>query len=125
MTNEQMDHNLEEARVGAFLAPLAKVSAATRSTMDAPAPLRLRRVALAAVALVALGAGVAVAATTTSNEAKQVTVVEPNGEAHQGVLCVVQGDGDILEHRADRIQPGDPCPSGTPSTGRTQRHQSD
>jgi hypothetical protein len=124
MTNEQTDHDHEDARVEAFLAPLAKVSPATRSTRAAPAPPKLRRVALVALGVVALGAGVAMAA-TSANDAKQVEVTELNGETHEGVLCEapVGPNGDTPEHLSTGgapIQPGDPCPTGAPSTSRGQ-----
>jgi hypothetical protein len=81
--NEETGRDQEEARVEAFLAPLAKVAPAARSTTRTRPPLRLRRLAVIAFAVVALGAGVAVAATSSGPVA---TYVDTNGQTQTDPL---------------------------------------
>ncbi len=71
MTQMGKGHDLEDARLEAFLAPLAGVAPATKRPRE---PLRVRRLALIAVALAVLVAGVAVAATRLSGPLHHDTI---------------------------------------------------
>jgi hypothetical protein len=79
---------------------------------------------LVALVLVALGAGVAVAASTTDYP-KTVTVIERNGETHEGVVCgEVVHDEDGTPKVVRGLQP-DECRDFIQSIGGSQRRESE